>query len=242
MKERTDGRCPEHPNRHRGVRKSSAAARLGSDESTGSAGRGPQAAPLKGFDTTDTLRAEDYEAYGGLMLNLRRFLDAIAAAAPRPSAIGNLTNDLSEWTRRLVAVRVPETGQIFGRVDSLPARGQAFAPEFRPVIATFERVEGTTSFGRWMMGSGGSAHGGAIALLFDEVLGLIASSGPAGRTRTASLTVDFRSLTPIDTTLDVAAWVTREEGRKRFLHAEIRHGGVLCAEADGLFIVVSQQS
>lgn len=88
------------------------------------------------------------------------------------------------------------------------------------------------TFGRYFLGGGGAVHGGAISLLFDEVLGRLASSGDRAPARTAYLHTDYRSITPIGEELAVRAWFVSEQGRKRILRATITHGDTLCAEAE----------
>jgi acyl-coenzyme A thioesterase PaaI-like protein len=84
-------------------------------------------------------------------------------------------------------------------------------------------------------GPTGFVHGGIIAEVFDEVLGTLAvMHGVAGFTGT--LTVRYRSPTPILVDLDLTARVDRVEGRKAFLVGELHHEGRLCAEAEGIFI------
>ena len=182
-------------------------------------------------------RADDAK-YGLLQSEIRAFLDALAGAAPDPAEIENLKDEIGRLTDRLRDVQVEEAEQFFGRVNAVPFRGQSMTPAFVPTSSSSVRLEGTAEFGRWFLGSGGAAHGGAIALLFDEVVGLLASGGPRGLTRTAYLTVQYQELTPISTPLTVVAWVVREEGRKRFLRAELRNIDTVCATAEGLFILV----
>jgi acyl-coenzyme A thioesterase PaaI-like protein len=112
------------------------------------------------------------------------------------------------------------------------------SPNFIPVAGDLEKVEGTVTFGRYFMGGGGAVHGGAIPLLFDEVLGRLASSGERAPARTAYLHTDFRSITPVGEELAVRAWFVSERGRKRILRAQLTHGDTLCAEAEGLFIAL----
>jgi acyl-coenzyme A thioesterase PaaI-like protein len=100
-------------------------------------------------------------------------------------------------------------------------------------------VRGTVRFGRYFLGGNGAVHGGAIPLLFDEVLGRLSGSAGRGLARTAYLRTDYRSITPVGVELDVHGWFVSEEGRKRVLRAELRDGDVLCAEAEGLFIVLN---
>lgn len=176
--------------------------------------------------------------YGDMIAALRDFLDDVAAAAPDTATIEALTKDLKSWADRLSPDAVPERRQIFARRLDLPGRGQTMSPNFIPVAGDHESVQGTVTFGRYFLGGGGAVHGGAIPLLFDEVLGRLASSGDRAPARTAYLHTDYRSITPIGEELVVRAWFVSEQGRKRILRAELCHGDTLCAEAEGLFIVL----
>lgn len=174
--------------------------------------------------------------YGDMIAALRDFLDDVAAAAPDAATTVALTNDLNRWAERLAQSAVPERRQIFARRLDLPGRGQTMSPSFIPIAGDREKVEGTVTFGRYFLGGGGAVHGGAIPLLFDEVLGRLASSGGRAPARTAYLHTDFRSITPVGVDLGVRAWFVSEQGRKRTLRARLTHGDTLCAEAEGLFI------
>jgi acyl-coenzyme A thioesterase PaaI-like protein len=176
--------------------------------------------------------------YGDMIAALRDFLDDVAAAAPDTATTVALTQDLQRWADRLAQGAVPERRQLFARRLDLPGRGQTMAPNFIPTEGDHESVEGTVTFGRYFLGGGGAVHGGAIPLLFDEVLGRLASSGDRAPARTAYLHTDFRSITPVGEELAVRAWFVSEHGRKRLLRATITHGDTLCAEAEGLFIML----
>ena len=174
--------------------------------------------------------------YGDMIAALRDFLDDVAAAAPDTATTVALTEDLRDWSKRLAQTAVGERRQIFARRLDLPGRGQTMSPNFIPVTGDQHSVQGTVTFGRYFLGGGGAVHGGAIPLLFDEVLGRLASSGDRAPARTAYLHTDFRSITPIGQELAVRAWFVGEQGRKRLLRAELTHDDTLCAEAEGLFI------
>jgi acyl-coenzyme A thioesterase PaaI-like protein len=174
--------------------------------------------------------------YGDMIVALRDFLDNVAAAAPDTATTVALAHDLRDWSDRLAPAAVAERKQIFARRLDLPGRGQTMSPSFIPVTGDTESVQGTVTFGRYFLGGGGAVHGGAIPLLFDEVLGRLASSGDRAPARTAYLHTDFRSITPVGEELAVRAWFVSEQGRKRLLRATITHGDTLCAEAEGLFI------
>lgn len=100
-----------------------------------------------------------------------------------------------------------------------------------------EQVIGTGSFGLQYEGPPGSVHGGFVAAALDELLGRAQSiTGRPGMTGT--LTVRYRKPTPLHVELDLLARVDRVEGRKIFASGEVRHGDLLCAEAEGVFISV----
>ena len=115
------------------------------------------------------------------------------------------------------------------------ARDQSLIPPFTILRSVEGLISGTVSFSRFYVGDH-SAHGGAIALFFDDVLGRIASQVGTTVAHTASLAVDFRSPLPIGVEVEFAARVERVEGRKRFVSAAITCGPETIAEARGLWI------
>jgi acyl-coenzyme A thioesterase PaaI-like protein len=171
-----------------------------------------------------------------MIASLRSFLDAVAAAAPDAGTVASLAEDLSGWTSRLAGFAAPEHAQIFAKHLDLPGRGQTMAPNFVVNGGDISSVHGTVRFGRYFLGGGGAVHGGAVPLMFDEVLGRLANSGGRPPSRTAYLNTDFRSITPIDADLAVRGWFVSEQGRKRVLRATIKHGDTVCAAAEGLFV------
>ena len=80
-------------------------------------------------------------------------------------------------------------------------------------------------------------HGGVIAELFDELLGLSNILAGLGA-MTGTLTIRYRRPTPLLAPLDVIARHTRSEGRKVFAWGGLYHDGELTAEAEGIFILV----
>lgn len=176
--------------------------------------------------------------YAEMIDALRDFLDGLAAAVPDAATSTDLAHDLRAWTDRLAPVAVSEGRQLWARRLDQPGHGQTMAPSVTITAGDQNSVSGTVTFGRYFLGGGGAAHGGAIPLLFDEVLGQLANSGEREPSRTAYLHTDYRSITPIGEELSVRGWFVREQGRKRILRAELTHGDTLCAEAEGLFVVL----
>jgi len=177
-------------------------------------------------------------AYGTMIEALRDFLDKVAAAKPEEAVLGALTGDVARWSQRLAPLAVGEREQVFAHRLDLPGRGQTMAPCLIVDDGDPNQVRGRVTFGRYYLGGGGAVHGGAIPLLFDEVLGRLANSGDRPRSRTAYLHTDFRSITPVGVELSVTARFESEVGRKRLLRGELRNGDILCAEAEGLFVTL----
>lgn len=182
------------------------------------------------------LSADDAAAWGQMASELRGLHDAVASLPFDRAVVDELAADLRGWRERLVPLAGEELEQANGRVQQLPVRGHAMLPEFVIGSAGSGRVDGTVTFGRYFMGGGMAVHGGAVSLVFDEVLGILASVEAKTITRTAYLHTDYRALTPIDVELTVTARIDRVEGRKIFVKGEMRHGDVVCAEADALFL------
>jgi uncharacterized protein (TIGR00369 family) len=103
------------------------------------------------------------------------------------------------------------------------------------------RVVGHVRFDEHQAGAPGFAHGGAVATVLDDALGSIPLlMGTVAVT--ANLSVDYRAPVLLGTTLDIAAWPMRSQGRKFFVAGELREpDGKLVAEATALFVVVEPE-
>jgi acyl-coenzyme A thioesterase PaaI-like protein len=100
------------------------------------------------------------------------------------------------------------------------------------------RVRGRVTFTRFYLGGGGAVHGGAVPLVFDEVLGRLAGASGRSRSRTAYLHVNYRNVTPLDRALQLEASVERIEGRKLLIIGSLHDGGTLLCDAEGLFVTL----
>ncbi|MCO1660645.1 PaaI family thioesterase [Pseudonocardia humida] len=147
-----------------------------------------------------------------------------------------MTRTVAELSARLAAHAVDERRQITGHVPDVPGRGQTLTPVLVLDDHDEQRASGRVSFGRYYLGGNGAVHGGAIPLVFDDLMGRLANTGARKPSRTAYLKVDYRSITPIEQELRVTTWFESEQGRKRLLHGTLHHGDRLCAEAQGLFV------
>jgi acyl-coenzyme A thioesterase PaaI-like protein len=93
------------------------------------------------------------------------------------------------------------------------------------------------TLGEAFEGAPGRAHGGIVASLIDETMGLVMSitQTPAF---TGRLTVTYRAPTPVGQPLEIRARLAGRSGRKLTITAELRMDGHLLAQGEGLFITV----
>lgn len=106
-------------------------------------------------------------------------------------------------------------------------------------------TEGDKAFGKVNMGwqyegPPNSVHGGFVAALFDQFLG-IAQKLTKQPGFTGTLTIKYLKPTPIDTDLRLEGHVERIEGRKNFLVGEMWAGDVLTATCTGIFISLTPE-
>lgn len=95
-------------------------------------------------------------------------------------------------------------------------------------------------FGPETEGPPGHAHGGSMAAVLDEVLGLAAWA--AGHSIVVgNLNVSFRNLLPLQQVVTVESRVVSAEGRKVRVHGRICLGETVYAEGDCLCITVPKR-
>lgn len=125
-------------------------------------------------------------------------------------------------------------GEIFHELNPLSGRSNALAPPLN-IWVEDDMARGTATLGWRYEGPPGCVHGGFVAALFDEFLGMAQLLGNQPG-MTGTLTVKYRRPTPLETPLALSAWLDRTEGRKTFIHGQIEANGVLTAECEGIFI------
>ncbi len=92
-------------------------------------------------------------------------------------------------------------------------------------------------FGPETGGPPGHAHGGAIAAVMDEALGLAAwAAGYA--IVVGNLNVSFRNMLPLETVVTLESEVISAEGRKIKVHGRLFNGETLYAEGECLCITI----
>ena len=132
----------------------------------------------------------------------------------------------------------PRASVWAGRRADLPGRGNPLFPPFVIDTQSTAGMTGRVTFPVSHIGGNAAAHGGAIPLLFDDVLGFAAAYENPDWARTAYLHVNYRNVTPIGVELQFSVTVDRIEGRKRFVTGRLMNGDVLCCDAEALFVTL----
>jgi acyl-coenzyme A thioesterase PaaI-like protein len=167
---------------------------------------------------------------------VRHLQHQVAGSRPPAEVSRSLAMQFEAIASKLQAHQVSEAEQLAGRQFALPSRGQSLVPPLVIDAYDGDKVEARVTFGRFYLGSNGAAHGGAISLMFDDLLGQLANGAGRPPARTAYLHVDYRDIVPLDQELVVTARVARVEGRKAFVEGGLFHGAHLLTEASGLFV------
>ncbi|WP_407939285.1 PaaI family thioesterase [Nocardia terrae] len=176
--------------------------------------------------------------YGEFIDQVRGLMDRVRLADPSDELALEAITTLKELNAKLDEVVGDEWNAPAWHRNDLPARGNITLPPFLVDSASKEGVRARITFRTFHLGGNNAAHGGHIALGFDDLLGMTAAIYTRQATRTAFLHVDYRSITPLNTELQVHGWVERQEGRKVFVRATLHDGDRLCAEAHGLFVLL----
>lgn len=119
-----------------------------------------------------------------------------------------------------------------------PAMGPAnpIAPDVAITVNDDNTVHGVVTLNESYNGPPfDNAHGGIIALLYDDLVGMATMLG-AGGGMTANLSIDYRRPTPLFKPIEITAWFDHADGRKLISKGTMHCEGELLSEANGLFI------
>lgn len=125
-------------------------------------------------------------------------------------------------------------GQISHELNPIAGWSNPLAPPLNSWIED-DICYATCTCGWAYEGPPGSVHGGYVAALFDQFLGMaqLLSDRPG---MTAFLHVNYHARTPLNTELRLKGWYDKIEGRKNFIRGEMYADGVMTASAEGLFV------
>ncbi|MFT3716862.1 MAG: PaaI family thioesterase [Gordonia sp. (in: high G+C Gram-positive bacteria)] len=176
--------------------------------------------------------------YPELIEQMRTLMDNVRYACPDESAADDVIALLTAANARLAPTLVDEWTSPSGTRVDLPSRGDIGLPPYKIFELGPDGIAAKVTFRRFHIGGNDVAHGGYLALLFDDMAGITAGVHAGRVCRTAYLTVNYRSLTPLETPLVVRCRVDRREDRKLFVTGTLQDGDRVCADAEGLFIML----
>lgn len=176
----------------------------------------------------------------GRFVEAVRTLQDLTRGADAPDDVVTQAAELIEDVNHLLAPHdSDEWHSPSGRRMDLPNRGNIMQVPVHLKVTEGGRVVGTARFRRFHLGRNGAVHGGALALLFDSLLGFTAFTlGKRPRQRTAFLHVDYRKIALVERELQVDAGIDRVEGRKIFVTGRLLDGDDVLCEAEALFLTL----
>ncbi len=170
---------------------------------------------------------------------LNRVAETIAAAADKlgesPRLLGRdayVEDEQNRYGNRPILAY--EQGALCGQSNPV-------APPLRLWIDQENKIAyGEVTMGWPYEGPPSSVHGGFVAAIFDDFLGMAQKmTGQPGVTGT--LTIKYRSPTPLNKKLRLVGKIQKVEGRKNYLEGEMWDGDTLTATAEGLFIYIDAE-
>jgi acyl-coenzyme A thioesterase PaaI-like protein len=185
-----------------------------------------------------------------LVDGMRRVTDQVARTHASPALLAQAAEAVEQAAALLEPVSPPWSPSVPAEpfIDTDPHVFFPFSPFigwFSPLAAPLEAEirDGSAvahaALGAAYEGPPGCVHGGIVAGLFDELLGMANIAAGVGA-MTGTLTIRYRSPTPLYTDLQLAGRTDRIDGRKVFASGTLHAEGRLCAEAEGIFISVDR--
>jgi acyl-coenzyme A thioesterase PaaI-like protein len=175
--------------------------------------------------------------YGRFVEAVRTLQDHARAADAPDDVISEAADLVDKVTQLLAPYYADEWASPSGRRMDLPNRGNLLAIPLDLHKTQDARIEGTALFRRFHLGRNGAAHGGAVAQLFDGLLGYAAFTLSGSRAqRTAFLHVDYRKIALVEKELQVDARIDTIEDRKIFVSGRLLDGDDVLAESHALFV------
>lgn len=196
------------------------------------------------IDTAELRRQE--VAFESLTDAVRELLDATVRSRINASDVDALTEQVRGVSGKLltdapegpVGLQRSADGRLRDPANPVAGRRNAFAPPLKVHRdKQSKRASASFNLGAPYQGPPGHVHGGVLAMLLDQVMGMIpALVGRPGMT--GYLNVTYRRPTPLMTDLGVESWVDRTEGWKTYVNGRIFDAeGRTTVEAEALFIV-----
>ncbi|WNG95022.1 PaaI family thioesterase [Mycobacterium sp. ITM-2016-00318] len=177
--------------------------------------------------------------YGRFVDAVRTLQDRTRAADAPDDVITKAADMIEDVTAMLAPFDADEWTTPSGRRMDLPNRGNILQVP-SDLTTAGDEVDGSVRFRRYHLGRNGAVHGGAVALMWDSVLGFAAFRLTRSlKQRTAYLHVNYRKIVPVLKDLRVDARIDRSEGRKIYVSGRLHDGDDLLCDAEALFVTLN---
>lgn len=191
--------------------------------------------------------SEEWEAKRRVAEAISKLTEVLVTSSPAIEEMERIAAQLESTAKEFA-----QTPRIFGRVNWIETGehgsfGQVshelnplagLSNPLAPPVKTW--IEGDIGRGScycgWAYeGPPGSVHGGYVAAIFDQFLGMAQTLG-GGPGMTAYLHVNYHHRTPLNTRLELEARLLKREGRKTLMEAELVADGTRTASCEALFV------
>lgn len=191
--------------------------------------------------------SEHWQAKRRLAQALRQLTEVLVTSTPTVQAMDAIAAQLETQVQELSAApRLygqmafqadgdhGKRGEVNHELNALAGWSNPLAPGLN---MWFEGAEarGTVNCGYAYEGPPGHIHGGYVAAIFDQFMGMAQIIGKQPG-MTGTLKVRYLRPTPLNRDLRLSARLERLEGRKTIMHAEMRAGDTVTATCEALFI------
>lgn len=205
---------------------------------TGAERRASAAALMRELGHDFVTRQLDDDQLDGLSLQLRDVIELVRSAPSRSA--GAKREGVSNFQRAAAATAGPdERHQLLSdSIVSGSANPMGLGAElWRDGDAAYMRV----TLGKAFEGAPGRAHGGVLAALLDETMGLVNAMNSI-LAYTVQLDITYLAPAPINEPITAHAIATSHAGRKITVEGVIESADLVIARATGLFITVDPQT
>lgn len=181
--------------------------------------------------------AEPGPAFANFVSGMRELQDLAVSAAPDEQVWEQAAHHVTDLLTLLRPYEAAEGASLAGRCPSLPGAGSLLMPPWTITEFTPDGVELTVEYGRFYVGTRATVHGGVLPMLFDLVYGMAIHAAGLPFSRTARMEVNYRQRVPVGAPVTAHGRVSRTDGRKTEVTAELRDsGGSVLADSVGLLI------
>lgn len=191
--------------------------------------------------------SEEWEARRRVADAIKQLTDVLVTSTPSAEQMAHIAGQLEttaeEFSRaprihgKLNWISSGEHGS-FGQINQELSPLTGLSNPLSPPVKIWvdgDTVRGSCSCGWAYEGPPGSVHGGYVAAIFDQFLGMGQTiSGQAGMT--GYLHVSYHRRTPLNKDLVLEGRMLKHDGRKVLMAAEITADGAVTARCEALFV------